>query len=71
MFWFGLVSKPWFWFGFSWFWFQNPQTKTKTMEQGLVWFGFGLNHGLPTFCHQDVRAHIVKDFWLDFTRIFI
>jgi hypothetical protein len=45
MFWFGLVFKPWFWFGFSWFWFQNPQTKTKTMESGLVWFGFGLNHG--------------------------
>jgi hypothetical protein len=46
MFWFGLVFKPWFWFGFSWFWFHNPQTKTKTMESGLVWFGFGLNHGL-------------------------
>ncbi|KAJ7734970.1 hypothetical protein B0H14DRAFT_2639289 [Mycena olivaceomarginata] len=35
-----------FWFGFQpWFWFQKPQTKTKTMESGLVWFGFGLNHG--------------------------
>jgi hypothetical protein len=52
MFWFGLVSKLWVCFGLSWFWFQNPQTKTKTIEQGLVWFGFGLNHGLPTFCHK-------------------
>jgi hypothetical protein len=63
MFWFGLVSKPWFWFRLSLFWFQNPQTKTKTMEQGLVWFGFGLNHGLPTFCHKEVQAQI--DFFFD------
>jgi hypothetical protein len=53
---FGLVST-----GFG-PWFQNSQTKTRTMEQGLVWFGFGLNHGLPTFCHQEVWAHIVEDF---------
>jgi hypothetical protein len=62
MFWFGLVVKPWFWFGFSWFWFQNPQTKTKTKEHGLVWFGFGSNHGCPPFCHQEIQAYIVKDF---------
>jgi hypothetical protein len=37
----------------------------------LVWFGFGLNHGLLTFYHQEVWAHIVKDFWLDVARIFI
>jgi hypothetical protein len=62
MFWFGLVFKPWFWFGFGWFWYRNPQTKTKTMEHGLVWFGFGLNHGLPTLLPSRDPGQYCKGF---------
>jgi hypothetical protein len=51
--WLCTASDVLVWFGFQtmvlvWFQlvlFQNPQTKTKTMESGLVWFGFGFNHG--------------------------
>jgi hypothetical protein len=60
------------WFGFQTVvlvWFQLvlvPESSNQNQNHGagfgLVWFGFGLNHGLSTFYHQEVQAHIVKDF---------
>jgi hypothetical protein len=57
--WFPLVLVP------------ESSNQNQTMEHGLVWFGFGLNPGLPTYLSPRDPAHIVRDFRPDEARIFI